>query len=290
MKLLPVVFASFTILSSVVSAQQPPEKSYSFPVSDPTNPVMLDVNIRHGRIIVEGSDTDQVEIIAKTRLLNDEEMKQIKKHKQKYWKKDKGESKTPRSREGLTPVKSAMLNLAIDQNGNRFDIASDESTYYVEMVISVPVLTNVEAGTYRGDGISINNLNGYMELATWQGDIVAEAISGPVVAETHQNAIIVNFSTFSNDSPSSFTTHSGDIDITIDPKEAATINVRNYQGEILSGLDVEFTATEQVNRREGNDKQEIVIGGQLTATLNQGGQEMTLSTYNGDVYLRKAGQ
>lgn len=277
----------FLILAFPLMAQQNQDKSYKLPVPDADSPVILEVDIRHGKVAVQGSDTKEVSIVARSRSLNEEELASIKKHKQNKWNHNNQQPDKPaRSREGLTPVNNVALNMKIEQRGNRIEIESQESTFYVELIINVPFSTNVKGSTYRGGGISVEGLNGYLELESWHGDITADSISGPIVAETSQSSIIVNFSQFSEASPSSLTTHSGDIDITVDNNMSANINVQNYQGEVLSGLQVPFEATEQIKRSGSDKRQEIVIGGQLTARLNSGGQDLTLITYNGDVYVR----
>ena len=280
--------AAMTLVASApLYAQQDDEKVYNLPVSDPNSPVMLELDVRHGKILVQGGPNENIEVIARTRPLDQEELKNVKSHQRRYQKDSHQTDKPARSREGLTPVRSASLNMEIEQQGNSIEISSEESTYYVELIVNVPQRTNVEADIYRGDGITVSDTIGYMELGSWKGDIVAERVQGPIVAETHQNAIVVSFASFSDSGPSSLTTHSGDIDITVDNSMAANINVQNFQGEVLSGLDVPFEATQQVKRNEGNDRQEIVIGGQLTAKLNGGGQDLTMITYSGDVYVRK---
>ena len=279
--------ALMLLASNATIAQQNNEKVYNLSVADPSSPVMLEVDVRHGKVVIQGGQNEGVEVIARTRPLSEDELANVKQQRRQYWKDPNQVEKPERSREGLTLVRNASLNMQIEQKGNRIDISSEESTHYVELIINVPQRTNVEADTYRGDGISVSDTIGYMELGSWKGDIVAERVKGPIVAETHQNAIVVSFADFSDASPSSLTTHSGDIDITVDTSMSANVNVQNYQGEVLSGLDVPFEATERVKRSEGQDRQEIVIGGQLTAILNGGGQELTLITYNGDVYVRK---
>lgn len=68
---------------------------------------------------------------------------------------------------------------------------------------------------------------------------------------------------------------------------AANMNVQNYKGQIYSGITDEFSAGESIKQNESGKRKEIIIGGQMTATLNGGGQDVSLITYSGDVYIRK---
>lgn len=287
--LLIVLFGTHLLLPNSVMAQQTQDKVYEFPVSDTTSPVMLEFDIHNGKIVIQGTETDTVSVIAKSRPLNEAEMANIKQHRRTYNSNIHSDSNTTsiRSREGLTPVRSVAMNIKLEQRGNRIEVESQNMTTYVELVINVPTMTNVEGNLYRGESISVSDVSGYLELSSWKGEINAERIKGPIVAETHQSSIVVTFSEFSDASPSSLNTHSGDIDITVATNMAANINVQNFQGEVLSGLSVPFEATEQVKRDERDDRRSVEIGGQMTARLNSGGQELTLITYSGGVYVRK---
>lgn len=290
-RILPLLMllCSQLFCSAKLMAQQTQDKVYEFPISDPASPVMLEFDIHNGKVVIQGSQTDTVSIVASSRPLNEDEMANIKQHRRTYLPNTDADSnkKNSRSREGLTPVKSVAMNIKLQQRGNRIEVESQNMTTYVELVINVPTMTNVEGNLYRGEAISVNDVTGYLELSSWKGEINAERIKGPIVAETHQSSIVVTFAEFSDASPSSLNTHSGDIDITVANNMSANINVQNFQGEVLSGLSVPFEATEQVKRDERDDRRSVEIGGQMTARLNGGGQDLTLTTYSGGVYVRK---
>jgi hypothetical protein len=268
------------------TAQSPEEKRYTLNLTDPSQPAHLEVEMRHGEIKIEGYDGDTVEILAKFSPLSEQQLKQIQSHQHER-KAAKGQDKPSRSTDGLKVVNNALINLQIQESANRVDITSEFTTYHIDLLVRVPKNSSVDAQLYDGKQIDVSNVTGAIELESWKGDIYASGITGPIVAETYQSAVVVEFAQFNGETPTSLTTYSGDIDITLANSTKAQINVQNYQGQILSGLDAEFVPTESVERNGKGRKQQIVIGGQMSAKLNGGGQDLSIITYTGNVYLRK---
>ena len=72
---LSTLAAMMLVASAPLYAQQNDEKVYNLPVSDPNSPVMLELDIRHGKILVQGGTNENIEVIARTRPLDQEELK-----------------------------------------------------------------------------------------------------------------------------------------------------------------------------------------------------------------------
>ena len=280
-------------LAPLIASAQSIEKQYSLQLTEPDKPMSLDVEMRNGSVSIEGYSGKTVEITAIISPLSKDELAEINQNR-RSWEphksRNKGGQQEPpkkRSKEGLKSVKNSSLSLEIEESDNEVEITSEFASSRIDLQVKVPRSATLEVQLYRGGDVNVSNLSGPIEIETWRGDIIAKKISGPIVAETHDRSIEVEFSSLSDANPSSLTTYSGDIDITLGNKVAAKVNVQNYQGEILSGLDEEFVATESVKRNKKGNKQEIVVGGQVSATVNGGSQELSLITYSGDVYVRK---
>lgn len=271
-------------LSQVAWAQ---EKRYTLELSQPQNPAQLHVEMRFGSVNIEGYDGNKVEVIARFRPLSEHQLAQLHDRRERHHQAQQQPEKPSRPTDGLTLVNNSMMNLEISEQDNHVDIESEESTYHVDLTVRVPQKSTVKAELYEGEKLSVSNVSGAIELETWRGDIVASGISGPIVAETHQNPIVVIFNQFNGENPTSLTTYSGDIDISLPTDIKAQVNVQNYQGKILSGIASEFKATEGIERNDKRNKQQIVIGGQMSAKVNGGGQNISLITYSGDVYVRE---
>ena len=79
----------------------------------------------------------------------------------------------------------------------------------------------------------------------------------------------------------------GNVDITLAKKVAANVNVQTYQGEIFSGLDKDFVVIDEIKKNKKGKKQKIVLGGIMQAKVNGGGQALSLTSYSGNLYIRK---
>jgi len=258
------------------------EKSYNLPLSNPGEPVSIELEVYRGSISVVGYQGDTVEISAKTSTFSGQD-KDLKRVKRKL-----GEHSVARSTEGLKSVKQQGMRLEIEERDNQVEISSEVSNQHVDLVIKVPQRSSVEVELYKGGDINIDGIQGALELEAYGGMINASNVSGPIVAETARTDIVVSFSDFSTTNPTSLTSHMGNIDVTLTPKTAANINVQTYQGEIFSGLDKEFIAVDEFKKNKKGKKQEIILGGVMQAKVNGGGQDLSLTSYAGNLYIRKA--
>lgn len=276
---LPLTVAA--MLAASIQVASAAEKSYSLPLSKPGEPVSIDIEVYRGSITLVGYKGDTIEISAKTSTFSGKD-KDLKKVKSKM-----NKSSSSRSTKGLKSIKSQGMRLEIEERNNEVEISSEVSNQHVDLVIKVPQRSSVEAELYKGGDININGVNGGLELEAYGGMITAKNISGPIVAETANTDIVVSFSAFAKASPSSLTSHIGNVDVTLAKKIAANVNVQTYQGEIFSGLDKDFVVVDETKENKKGSKQKIVLGGIMQAKVNGGGQALSLTSYNGNLYIRK---
>ena len=262
------------------------EKDYSLKLTRPGEPVKLEAEIRFGSITIQGYKGETVEIKATFREIEDPELKKIM-PKRNYWRDDDDKKAKPRNSDGLKRIVNNAIHLDITEDDNEVEIESEVGNRLIDLVIKVPVKTDVEAEVYAGGDIRVEGITGQVEVGNHRGGINALNINGPIVAETYQKDIVVSFQSYNTEHPSSLTTHHGNIDITIPEKTIkADLMVQSYRGEILSGLNTNFQAAEDVVRKDDN-RTEITIGGAMQAKLNGGGQIMNAQTYSGNIYVRR---
>lgn len=285
MKLLGIMGVLLLAATQTNAAIQ--ERQYSLELTDPNQAMSLEIDLYNGSAQIIGYEGKTVEISAKMTPLSDAQLSTRKEHNHYRVKDVHQEKKKARSREGLTPVNNVSFNLEIEESDNVVEIESSRGSFNIELVVKVPMTAKVEVDLYDGEYITVENISSSIEVETWRGNITFINIDGPVVAESHLHDIVATFSSFDESAPSSFTTFGGDIDVTLNSGVAMKLNVRNYEGEILSGLDSEFVPVDSVDESDGRNKQKIVLGAQLSTTINNGKQLLSLSSYKGDMYLRK---
>ena len=280
---------SLVILSSITSSWlYAADKHYSLPLSKPGEPVSVEVQIHRGNVVIQGYKGDTIEITAnniqpKGVIDTGKKSKLAKKIRKKL-----NSVTPPRSVEGLKPVKNSMMRLEIEEQGNEVEISSEQVNQYVNLLIKIPMRSKVSVELYQGGDINIDGIGGSLELEAYEGGINATNIWGPIVAETYQKDIVVEFNGLAEKTPSSLTSQVGNIDITLAKEIKSNVNVQTYQGEIFSGLKANFVANDKVKKKKKGKKQEVVIGGMMQAKVNGGGQELSLITYTGNLYIRKA--
>ncbi len=258
------------------------EKNYSLALSRPGEPVSIEIEVYRGSVTLVGYKGDTIEINAKTSVFsgNDKDLKKVKAPKN-------NNNNPARSNKGLKSIKSQSMRLEIEEDNNDVEISSEFSNQHVDLVIKVPQRSSIEVELHKGGDINIDGISGSLELEAYGGMIEAKNISGPIVAETGRTDIVVSFSNFDKTSPSSLTSHMGNVDITLAKKVAANVNVQTYQGEIFSGLDKDFVVIDEIKKNKKGKKQKIVLGGIMQAKVNGGGQALSLTSYSGNLYIRK---
>ncbi|MFC3034012.1 DUF4097 family beta strand repeat-containing protein [Pseudoalteromonas fenneropenaei] len=246
-------------------------KDYSLVLSNPSKAANIKVAVLNGAVNVIGYQGEAVMVSADVKPL------------------DKVQPSVAVSTDKpteLKKVKAATPAIILEERDNEVDIISLSREQTVNLTIKVPNNSNLTVQVSKGGDIQVSDVSGELELQNGQGAIIAANISGPIVAESGQQDIKVTFVNFEQRQPSSLTSHNGNIDVSLPANVKSDIRVQTYTGEVYSGLDTEFQALEEV-RNDDDGRQRVVIGGTMATKVNGGGQQLSLSTYAGNVFVRQ---
>jgi hypothetical protein len=268
--------------TSVVSA-----KDYSLKLSDPAKAASLEVSVMKGSITVVGYEGDTIEISSNTEAMSNVDTGDRFQIEIDMDSEDDDNNGKQRSSAGLKRVSNNASPIRIEERNNNVEISSHSRNQLVNISVKVPYSASVNLQVHKGGDIKVSDVNGAMELANHKGAIYADGVTGPIIAETHKQDIEVTFKSLSQDTPSSLTSHKGNIDISVTAAVKAKIEVQTYKGEIFSGLEQAFAADEEVKHERKRNGQEITIGGLMSAKVNGGGQTLTINTYKGNIYVRQ---
>ncbi len=120
---------------------------------------------------------------------------------------------------------------------------------------------------------------GEIEAKSQVGDLEFINVTGPIVAHTLSSDLDVTFASLSSKTPTSLSSTSGDIDVTLPASVKGTFKMSTISGGVYTGVEFDFGEESNIRR----------VGGQnATGKLNGGGVEVTLKTISGDIYIRKA--
>ena len=91
-----------------------------------------------------------------------------------------------------------------------------------------------------------------------------------------------------SDTPLSYANYNGDIDITFPATLKATLKMKTKQGEIYTGFDGPVQKSNPVQKSDSKSGAfKVVIDDWVKSDVSGGGPEITMKSYNGDIYVRK---
>ncbi len=267
--LVALVLTTLWPMGGVAVAQdQAPE--IVVPLSNPGQPARLDVGLISGSITVTAYDGSDVVVETSMQA-------------------DRGKSDR-RTSGGLKRIPNNSIGLTVEERNNRIQISGDWSSRTVKLVIRVPRQTSLHLKTVNGGDIDVAGAVGDHELSNVNGAITAMDVAGSVVANTTNGDIVVRFSSLQPDTPMSFTTWNGKVDLTLPADVSARLLLNSGNGDIFTDFDVALEPqAASMSREEGEKGFKVRLEKQVVGTINGGTTEFRFKTFNGDIYLRKGG-
>ena len=281
-----MLVASLLVCSlSLTAKEQVFERSIL--LAKPDKPAKVEVMLMNGSITIEGYNGSKVEVLAKTKELQKVDKKNTKDSKKSKEPKELKDSQTEKSKRGLKRVSNNALRLELESKGNSVSVNSINKKQHVDLIVKVPFNSDLEVHLIKGDEINISNVKGSIEARNIRGNIRAVGVTGPIIAESMGRELVVVFDKFDTTKPSSLNAHKGNIDVSFPKKSKLVVEVKNYMGEIYSGLDVDFVNVDNVEEASaGNSQTTTIVGGIMAAKVNGGTQKLMINSFKGDVFIR----
>lgn len=271
------------ISNSIARAQS---SQFTVPLSDPAKRGKLKVHLNVGSINVTGTARKDV-LIKYSSDEDDEEMSERDGTNQNK-NKNRNDNEDSDSRAGLRRIGGGGMDLQVTENGNTVVVQSGSWSHGLNLDLEIPSGMDLELHTYNDGDLMVSNVQGEVALSNYNGDITARNISGSVVASTYNGEIKSTFDKVAENTPMSFSTFNGDIDLTFPATLKATLKMKTEQGEIFSGFDVNITSSGPVQMKDTKGGvYKVVIDDWKTGQINGGGPEITMKNYHGDILIRK---
>jgi len=237
------------------------------PLSDPAKRGKLKAHLNYGSITVKG--TARKDVLVKYSSIGEQ-------------------TASNHTKDGLKRISGGTLDLEVSENNNNVKLQSGSWNNKMDLVIEVPMGFDVKVSSYNDGDIQVSNVDGEVEVTSYNGTIKADKISGSVVATTYNGEINVSFDRIREGVPMSFSTYNGDIDITFPASIKATFKMKTEQGEILSGFDMNVVENSPIQKKDSKSgTYKVVIDQWVKGEVNGGGPEISMRNYNGDVIIRK---
>lgn len=237
------------------------------PLTDPTKRGKIKAHLNYGSITVKG--TSRKDVLVKYSTIGEQTASSV-------------------AKDGLKRISGGTIDLEALENNNVVKLQSGSWNNKMDLMIEVPYGFDVKVSSYNDGDILISNIDGEVEVTTHNGRISAKNISGTVFATTYNGEINVSFTKVMPGAPMSFSTYSGNIDITFPANLKALLKMKTEQGEILSGFDLKMIETGLVEKKETKPGIYKVVNDKwIKGEVNGGGPEISMRNYNGDVIIRK---
>lgn len=158
----------------------------------------------------------------------------------------------------------------------------------IDFEIEVPLKTNLHLSLVNNADLAVSDIEGEFELENVNGPITLTNIAGSVVAHTVNGRVTATMTRIAPDKPMAFTSLNGNVDVTLPATIKATFKLRSDQGDVFTDFDMQtrVNPASQETRREGG-KLRIEVNNSIVGTVNGGGPEFEMRTFNGNIYVRK---
>jgi predicted membrane protein len=189
--------------------------------------------------------------------------------------------------DGMHRIDIPERGLVVEEADNTITI-QDHTPGGTHITITVPPDTSLKLSSHNGS-LYAEGVHGEIDAECQNGGIKLVNVSGAVLADSHNGGINVTLDHVDTSKPSAFSSVNGAIDVTLPADLKANLKMRSSQGSIYSDFDMNVTtgrATTQKNNTS-DGKFRLEFDRTILAAINGGGTEMTFTTVNGSILIRK---
>jgi len=249
----------------------------SVALSDPSRPATIQMDTVMGSIMVRGMNRRDIMIEGRA---------------------GAGPGPRPRRRRADDEPPPAGLR-RLTQNGG-FSVEEDRNTVSIDVgpprqidfIIEVPIRTNLDLETVMGS-IVVDGIEGELEIESVNGTVMLTNVGGSVVAHTVNGKLTATITRAAPEQPMAFTSMNGSIDVTLPAAVKANLKLRSDQGDVYTDFDLQLrrgssNPNPDVNIRRNGRTRVVDVDNAIYGSVNGGGPDFEMRTFNGNVYVRKA--
>lgn len=240
------------------------------PLSDPNRPALVKLDVVQGSVTVKGTSRRDVLVTGRAA----------------------GETRRPRDVQGQGSLRrlTAPAGMEVSEERNEVTIEAGSPNRHVDFTIEVPSRTNVNIQLVNGGGITVEDVDGELELENVNGPVTLRQVAGSVVANTVNGPLRAVLTRVDPQKPMSFTSLNGPVDVTLPSTLKANLRLRSDNGDVFTDFDVQLrqdAATTTTSNRSRNGRLRIEVNKSLYGIVGGGGPDIELRSFNGNVFVRK---
>lgn len=251
--------------------QEPQPDRVTVPFSDASRPKSLKVSLVNGSISVKGYDGKDA-IVEAT-----------------------GGSRGRRDRErsdGLRRIDLNATGLTVEESDNVITVGTRSPGENLSLNIQVPVNTSLKLHAVNGRQIAVDQITGDVEIDCTNANATVTHVSGAAVLHSLNGNVLASFDKVTGDKPMSFSSLNGNIDVTLPSDTKARLRLKTDNGAVYSDFDIALDTSGRTpameQNKSGKGRYRFRFDRTMLGTINGGGPELALTTFNGNIYLRKA--
>lgn len=245
----------------------------SIPFRDPNRPGIVRVGILHGSLTVRAHAGKDVTV--------ETEVRPAEKEK---------ELSVPDSARGLRRLNTTGSSITLEEENNVVTVSVGHRNRGDNLIVSVPAKTSLKLSVTNGKMLTVEGVDGEMELNATNGGITLTDVSGSIVAHSMNGKILAKLKRVDEGKPMSFSAYNSNIDVTLPAVTKANLKMQTQNGEVFTDFDVNLqpntvTRDDKDGNREG--RRRVRYESISTGTINGGGPEFSFKNFNGNIYIRK---
>lgn len=246
----------------------------SIALRDPNRPATVRVGLLSGSLTVKAHAGKDVVVEAEAKASDKER-----------------EASVPESARGLRRLNTSGSSITLEEENNVVTIFVGMRRRGEDLLVLVPLKSSLKLSLTNGKMLTVEGVEGEMELSATNGSITLNDVAGSVVAHAMNGKIVAKLKRVDEGKPMSFSAYNSHIDVTLPAATKANLKMQTQNGEVFSDFDVQLqpnaiTREDKDSAREG--KRRVRYESISTGTINGGGPEYSFKNFNGNIYIRKA--
>src|SRR6266403_930480 len=239
-------------------------------LSDPSRPARVKVGMVNGGIIVKAYEGKDVVVEAHAR-----------------------NRENSRNEGGPKRLAISTTGLSVEEENNEVNVNTESYMRAIDVTVSVPVHTSLKLRAVNDGDIVVTGVDGELDVDDINGAVTLNNVSGSVVAHALNGHVYATLTRVEQKKAMAFSALNGDIDVTFPADLKANVSIRSGRGDVFSDFDVQLKAgaAQPVveDSREKGGKYRVKIDKTVHGTINGGGPEIQFTNFQGQIYIRKAG-
>jgi len=187
---------------------------------------------------------------------------------------------------GMQKIEQKAFDLSAEEKNNQVSLVCMSNNKTVDFDIKIPRKFSLKISSFDNGKIEIIRISGNVEADNPFGDIILDNVAGSAVLNSVNGNIRAMFTAVDPASPMMFTSLEGNIELYFPENVNANIKLRSENGDLFTEFSIKPLPRQTEVKKSAQGSIYSLEDGTV-GLLNNGGPEYFVSTFNGNIYLKK---